>query len=615
MQQLHYVGVTPDLKGLVLSARKGSKSGAYTVAVDEVLLAQVEQVVQQRHERNGSAGDDHGPGTYGSHVGIDHGARLGRPESALTPREIQARIRAGYLVAEVAAEAGVDIEWVERFAVPIIAEQQQVLERALAFTYTAARKGKSVLPLGESVAFVSKERGLDLSDEDLERAWSAYQLRDNTWVVRFSYLSRRRPQHADWEVDLRAGTLEALNRQAAEFGYVAKAQRRRREVSEWVVGEQRETLAAADATRSPLRGARVTKQRTAPPTATTAPADGAPAQTEGQATSVATRRVKRARATSAGTNASGTEATPVAAGAASRPEFAGSTSGSLPAGTAASVVGESPGEATTAANRRRRGPSTTAPGKSPTSGGRSPMRKVTSVPPVAKSSRGRPRKAAKKRAASASPRKRTTAARAAAKRTTAKRATAKRATAKRSTAKRSTAKRATAARKSTAKRSTARRTAAKRTTAKRATAKRATAARKSTAKRSTARRSTAKRATAKRATAKRSTAKRATAKRATAKRSTARRTAAKRTTAKRATAKRATAKRATAKRASAARKSTAKRSTARRATAKRSTAKRATAKRSTAKRATAKRATAKRSTAKRAAVKRTAGRRRATRRR
>ena len=47
MQQLHYVGVTPDLKGLVLSARKGAKSGAYTVAVDDVLLAQVEQVMQQ----------------------------------------------------------------------------------------------------------------------------------------------------------------------------------------------------------------------------------------------------------------------------------------------------------------------------------------------------------------------------------------------------------------------------------------------------------------------------------------------------------------------------------------------------------------------------------------
>lgn len=578
MQQLHTVGVTPDLKGLVLSARKGSKSGAYTVEVDDALLAHVDQLVQQRHSSNGSAaGPSSGLKEQAPRPATGSGGSSGRRESLLTPREIQARIRAGYLVAEVAAEAGVDIDWVERFAGPILAEQSQVLERALAMKYVAPRRGSSDLPLGESVAFVCSSKGVNITGDHFERAWSAYQLRDNnTWVVRFSYTSRRRPQHADWQVDLRGGSLEALNRPATEFGFVAKGQARRRAVAEWVVGEQRESLAAAaaEAARAPAP-ARITKRRTAPRSATVA--DDAPLR-RGQAPAVATRRVKRPRKRSVASVVSGTEAAPVLTVVASRPEPAGMPPGSLPAGTAASVVGQSPGEATTTATRRRRGPSTTAPETPSTSEDRSPMRKVTSVPPVAKSTRGRPRKAAKKRAASATTRKRTTAARAAVKRTTAKRTTAKRATAKRPAARRTTAKRSTAKR-ATAKRSTgARKTAAKRTTAKRATAKRATAKR-STAKRATAKRSTAKRATAKRTTARRTTAKRATAKRATAKRTTARRTTAKRATAKRATAKRATAKRSTAKRATAKRATAARKTAAKRTTAKRATAKRAGVKR------------------------------------
>src|SRR5204862_5006336 len=131
----------------VLSTRKSANSGTNTVTYDDVLLAQLEQVMQQRHERNGNAPDDGPERDVRLPRGSEHGARLGRPESALTPREIQARIRAGYLVAEVAAEAGVDIDWVERFAVPIVAEQAQVLERALSLTYVAPRRGPSALPL------------------------------------------------------------------------------------------------------------------------------------------------------------------------------------------------------------------------------------------------------------------------------------------------------------------------------------------------------------------------------------------------------------------------------------------------------------------------------------
>ena len=54
----------------------------------------------------------------------------------------------------VFCEAHVDEEWVSRFAAPILAEQEQVIERAQSLAYTAPRKGQSSLPLGLAVQLV-----------------------------------------------------------------------------------------------------------------------------------------------------------------------------------------------------------------------------------------------------------------------------------------------------------------------------------------------------------------------------------------------------------------------------------------------------------------------------
>ena len=62
-------------------------------------------------------------------------------ESALSPREIQARIRSGESVEDVARVAGVDRERVERFAAPVIAEREHVA--GLAMTSSARRRGET----------------------------------------------------------------------------------------------------------------------------------------------------------------------------------------------------------------------------------------------------------------------------------------------------------------------------------------------------------------------------------------------------------------------------------------------------------------------------------------
>ncbi|MGH9267063.1 MAG: septation protein SepH, partial [Acidimicrobiales bacterium] len=196
VQQLHPVGFTADLAGLIFSARKGTTAGGFTVPVDEHLIALIEEVVRLRRSPadEGDAGAGAGPAPA---AGI--AARLRpRPHSALSPREIQGRLRAGRSVESVAAEAGVDGEWVARFAAPVLAEQAKVVARARTLVYVKPRLGPSAQPLGVSVRWNAAERDVRLAEDEFDAAWSAYQVRDNLWVVRFSFVSRRRRQDGEW---------------------------------------------------------------------------------------------------------------------------------------------------------------------------------------------------------------------------------------------------------------------------------------------------------------------------------------------------------------------------------------------------------------------------------
>jgi hypothetical protein len=212
VQKLHLVGFTTEHDGLVFSARKGSKAGGYIIPLDKELLS---TIAEAERLRNGDRGDK----------GEDGGTRPRRVDSRLTPREIQAHLRSGRSIPEVAAEAGVDVEWVERFAVPIVAEQAQMVERARAMTYSKARLGQSTRPLGTSVRWNLADKGVAISEEVFEEGWSAFQLQDEVWMIRFRYTSRARLQVAEWELDLGRNQLVSRNRLASELGYVEKGRR------------------------------------------------------------------------------------------------------------------------------------------------------------------------------------------------------------------------------------------------------------------------------------------------------------------------------------------------------------------------------------------------------
>lgn len=104
-------------------------------------------------------------------------------ESVLSPREIQTRIRSGESAADVARVAGMDLDRVDRFAAPVIAEREHVA--GLAMTSSARRRGET--SSHRTLRGVVSERLLNRGiDADTVR-WDSYRLDDGRWAVTADY--------------------------------------------------------------------------------------------------------------------------------------------------------------------------------------------------------------------------------------------------------------------------------------------------------------------------------------------------------------------------------------------------------------------------------------------
>lgn len=106
-------------------------------------------------------------------------------ESALSPREIQTRIRSGESVADVARVAGVDHERVERFAAPVIAEREHIA--GLAMTSSARRRGET--SASRTLRQVLSERLLTRGTDIDTVGWDSHRLDDGRWAVTADYVA------------------------------------------------------------------------------------------------------------------------------------------------------------------------------------------------------------------------------------------------------------------------------------------------------------------------------------------------------------------------------------------------------------------------------------------
>jgi hypothetical protein len=173
MQELRFVAVSEDGRYAVLAVP--GRSARFTLPIDErlraVALGQTSRLAQYEIE----------------------------VESPLRPKEIQARIRAGETVEEIADAAGIAVERVRWFEAPILAERAYAADQA---QLASVRRQGDATPgprLGEIVTERLKVFGADPDDAQ----WDAKKLGDGSWQVQLTFISGGRLHTAEWTFDPR----------------------------------------------------------------------------------------------------------------------------------------------------------------------------------------------------------------------------------------------------------------------------------------------------------------------------------------------------------------------------------------------------------------------------
>lgn len=207
MRELHVVALSSDGKHLVVTPTKGSLRGAYLLPVNARL----------RKALNGELNPKPTPAPEPE---AEQPPPKPKAESRLTPREIQARLRAGQAPEKVARAAGVAVDRVTRFYGPVLAERSIVLDAAREQgTVTRARLGASKAPLGPAVAANLAAKGLPAPQQD---DWTAYRKPDGTWVVCLTVEQRGKARRAEWTWQPAEKAVTALDAYAAALGHVDK---------------------------------------------------------------------------------------------------------------------------------------------------------------------------------------------------------------------------------------------------------------------------------------------------------------------------------------------------------------------------------------------------------
>ncbi|MHB1288322.1 septation protein SepH [Georgenia sp.] len=177
MVELELLGLHDDGEHLTLSDTDGQR---YRLTIDDALRAAV------RRDRPAL------------------GALRTAGGSMLPPKEIQAFIRAGATVEEVAERAGLSVERVAWYEGPVLAERDWIVQRAQAQRIGHEPDAPS---LGDLVIDRLAARGVDTAGLE----WDAVRRPGRPWEVTVSFAAGERERLARWQVDLGAHSLHAMD--------------------------------------------------------------------------------------------------------------------------------------------------------------------------------------------------------------------------------------------------------------------------------------------------------------------------------------------------------------------------------------------------------------------
>jgi hypothetical protein len=135
-------------------------------------------------------------------------------ENQIRPREIQARIRAGASVEQVATAAGVPRERIERFAYPVLLERSRLAQLAQQ-AHPVRADGPDVRTLEAVVTETFRGRGHDSGAV----SWDAWRGEDGKWVLQLRWRAGRSENRAHWTYHPGAhgGTVTALDDHATDL--------------------------------------------------------------------------------------------------------------------------------------------------------------------------------------------------------------------------------------------------------------------------------------------------------------------------------------------------------------------------------------------------------------
>ncbi|MCB0949570.1 MAG: DUF3071 domain-containing protein [Mycobacterium sp.] len=150
----------------------------------------------------------------GDEVGSSQTAIDVEVQNMLHPRDIQAKIRSGASVEQVAAASGASVSRVERFAHPVLLERARAAELATA-AHPVLPDGPSVLTLLETVTTALVARGLDPEGT----SWDAWRNEDGRWTVQMAWTAGRSDLQAHFRFapGAHGGTVTAFDDAAHEL--------------------------------------------------------------------------------------------------------------------------------------------------------------------------------------------------------------------------------------------------------------------------------------------------------------------------------------------------------------------------------------------------------------
>ena len=176
MQELRFVAVSEDGRYAVLAVP--GRSARFTLPIDErlraVALGQTSRLVQYEIE----------------------------VESPLRPKEIQARIRAGETVEEIADAAGIAVERVRWFEGPVLAERAYMADQAQRASVRRRGDAAPSTP-GPRLGEIVTERLEALGSDPEVAQWDAKKRGDGSWQVQLAFISGGRLHEAEWLFDPR----------------------------------------------------------------------------------------------------------------------------------------------------------------------------------------------------------------------------------------------------------------------------------------------------------------------------------------------------------------------------------------------------------------------------